>query len=526
MKPVRYFVLFFMVGLLTVLLIPLGGAHASSVWTPSGQTLTVRAYIDGRSDLILHRNTVHWHHFDFAAPGRHEGSNFPTYLNGTAWFPKWPDVPTAENRDCNCNSSTFVGTPQVPTRPQTAVLTIVKARGSVSIVQQPGANNNYTLVLEFNDNPEPGPDWYEVTLTYTDWQVISSANPSTVNNSFSAVAALSPSDVWAVGWTTERPLIEHWNGKAWQVVSNPGPAGGVLNSIYAVNSHDIWAVGAVLGQRVQQALIEHWDGTAWKVVPSPVPGNLSGVTAAAANEVWAVGSTFNTATQTNKVLIIHWEGKGWKVIPGINPGTDDNVLNGVTAITAHNIWAVGYSTSASHSGPTPKTVSNLSTQTLVEHWNGKKWTKVTSPSPATATNTLNAVAAVTSTDIWAVGQQAPQGDGPLQTLIERWNGKMWRLVNSPNAGAAGGALKGVAVINKDNVWAVGVSAAFQSSSSFRTLIEHWNGKSWKIDPSPNVGQSGSILFGVAGIPRTEKLWAVGYYNTPSVFLRTLTMFSD
>src|SRR5262249_36835194 len=31
-------------------------------------TLTLRAYIDGRSTLILHRRTVHWHHFDFAAP--------------------------------------------------------------------------------------------------------------------------------------------------------------------------------------------------------------------------------------------------------------------------------------------------------------------------------------------------------------------------------------------------------------------------------------------------------------------------
>ncbi len=55
---------------------------------------------------------------------------------------------------------------------------------------------------------------------------------------------------------------------------------------------------------------------------------------------------------------------------------------------------------------------------------------------------------------------------------------------------------------------------------------HWNGKSWKIDPSPNVGSDGSILYGIACIPQTEKLWAVGAYNTPSAFERTLTMYSD
>lgn len=144
-------------------------ANAGVAWK-GRPTLTVRAYIDGRSELILHRNTVHWHHFDFAAPGRHGGNNFPTYLNGKAWFPTWPDVPTAENRDCNCNSSTFVGVPRLPARSQTVDLTIVNARGSVSIVQQPNANNDYTLVLEFNDNPLGGPAWYEVTLTYSSCQ--------------------------------------------------------------------------------------------------------------------------------------------------------------------------------------------------------------------------------------------------------------------------------------------------------------------------------------------------------------------
>jgi hypothetical protein len=362
----------------------------------------------------------------------------------------------------------------------------------------------------------------------SDWSVVPSVDPNPLNNSFTAVAALSPSDVWAVGWTSSGPLTEHWNGKVWKVVANPVPAGGSLNGIFAVSARDIWAVGSVFSNNARHTLIEHWNGSAWKVVPSPAAGTLNAVTAAAANEVWAVGSNFNAATQTNQVVIEHWEGKGWKVVRGANPGTGGNFLSGVTAITAHDVWAVGYSTTAFPriSIVTPHTVPNPVTQTLIEHWNGKVWKAAASPNPATATNTLNAVAAVSSRDIWAVGQQASQGEGPLQTLIERWNGKGWKVVASPNVGSNDGALKGVVVVNKDNVWAVGVSAAYPSSFAWRTLVEHWNGRSWKIDLSPNVGYNGSILFGVTRIPHTEKLWAVGAYNLPSAYMRTLTEYSD
>ena len=362
----------------------------------------------------------------------------------------------------------------------------------------------------------------------SDWSVVPSINPSTRNNPLNAVAALSPTNVWAVGFAGDFPLIEHWNGSSWKVVVNPGPSGGSLNGIFAVSKNDIWAVGSVFSySSPRQTLIEHWNGNAWKVIPSPAAGTLNAVTAAAPNEVWAVGFNQNAATNMNQVVIEHWEGKGWKIVPGANPGTGDNILNDVTAITAHDVWTVGLSTTAvPRSGVSPRTVPNPTYQTLVEHWNGTKWQAVKSPNPASATNWLRAVAAVSSNNVWAVGQQAPRGEMPEQTLIEHWNGKAWSVVPSPNVGAAGGNLIGIAVVNKDNIWAVGVSSTGFTSFSWKTLIEHWNGRSWQIDPSPNVGPSGSILYGVACIPHTEKLWAVGAYNTTSAFLRTLTMYSD
>jgi hypothetical protein len=153
-----------------LLLLLLLSAPASAAFQTLGQatavTLNVRAFIDGRSHLIVQGDTVHWHHLDFAAPGRHAGADEPTYLNGTAWYPIWPDVPTPANRDCDCDSSCFVGVPPLASQAQTVVLGVVQARWSVAIIQQPDQSNGYTLIIEFDDNPLGSHDWYEINLVY------------------------------------------------------------------------------------------------------------------------------------------------------------------------------------------------------------------------------------------------------------------------------------------------------------------------------------------------------------------------
>ena len=141
---------------------------ANSTSTPVSTILNIRAYIDGRSQLIIKGNTIHWHHLDFAAPGRHFDAEVsqPTYLNQVNWLPVWPDVPDSENRDCNCDSSTYEGVPTLARTNQRVWLDIVQGRGRVSVLQQPNADNNYTLIVELDDNPLMGPDWYEVNLNY------------------------------------------------------------------------------------------------------------------------------------------------------------------------------------------------------------------------------------------------------------------------------------------------------------------------------------------------------------------------
>lgn len=144
------------------------GPDASDPTTPPVPFhLYVEAKIDGRSNLIIRGKTVTWMHFQFAAPGRETFTNVPTMLDEVAWQPVWPDVPNAENRDCNCRSSTFDALPVgLPTVPSMVTVTHVKGRRTTtpSAIELPTSANDFTLVLEFSDIGLGGSDIYGANI--------------------------------------------------------------------------------------------------------------------------------------------------------------------------------------------------------------------------------------------------------------------------------------------------------------------------------------------------------------------------
>src|ERR1039457_5559764 len=63
-------------------------SQASPLPTATNQ-ITILAFIDGPSDLYVTKQGMYWFNGINAKPGRLDGRNEPTYVNGTAWFPKW-----------------------------------------------------------------------------------------------------------------------------------------------------------------------------------------------------------------------------------------------------------------------------------------------------------------------------------------------------------------------------------------------------------------------------------------------------
>ncbi len=111
------------------------------------------AYIDGRDQLIVQANTVQWHHLECELPGKWNGADEPTYVDGQTWWPDWPG---------GSDSSIYTELdPPLASSEMNVSLEIISGRGSVVVAEQPSAANGYATVLEFDD-PQGGASWYEV----------------------------------------------------------------------------------------------------------------------------------------------------------------------------------------------------------------------------------------------------------------------------------------------------------------------------------------------------------------------------
>ena len=344
------------------------------------------------------------------------------------------------------------------------------------------------------------------------WRLVPTPKEPVLDAHFNAVKAISANDVWAVGSTIpsvgpQPSLIEHWNGSAWSVVSNPHPGftGDTFYAVAATSTNDVWAVGSLTNTndfRISLTLIEHWNGSRWSVVSSPSPGTgtneLFGVVAISSNDAWAVGHFGNSNSAADSMLAEHWDGSHWSVVPTPNPGTFANRLNSVTALSTNDVWAVGNFFLNGSQGPD---------QTAVEHWNGSQWSIVTSANVASADDNLISVTAISTNDIWAVGLFSIIGSpGNSQTLTEHWNGSQWKIVASPNTIFSDG-LNAIAAIATNDVWAVG-DGFNQNATIARTMILHWDGQQWNIVKHPHP-TSQDFMSGVSTLP-SGQVWAVGH----------------
>jgi hypothetical protein len=83
---------------------------------------------------------------------------------------------------------------------------------------------------------------------------------------------------------------------------------GTLNAVAAVSAGRASAVGST---NAFTPLVLRWNGFAWKRVSEPLASaDLLGVTATSADNAWAVGYT--TATSPFDGIIVHWNGTSWK----------------------------------------------------------------------------------------------------------------------------------------------------------------------------------------------------------------------
>jgi len=110
------------------------------------------------------------------------------------------------------------------------------------------------------------------------------------------------------------------------------------------------------------------------------------------------------------------------------PGAIDTVLTGVDALSASDVWAVGYYFDGGINQP------------LALHWDGSTW----SNSPIPGAGMLRKVKAIAPDNVWAAGTYYNATAQLYQTLLAHFDGTVWTTVVSANAPKSDSEIIGLA----------------------------------------------------------------------------------
>lgn len=183
----------------------------------------------------------------------------------------------------------------------------------------------------------------------------------------------------------------------------------------------------------------------------------------------------------------------WTVVPSPSPDPVRNILNGVCSISINDAWSVG-------------TAGELTSSTLIEHWNGSNWNVVSSPNFGIKYNELYAVQGSDANNVFAVGYYSDFGTP--QMYIMHWDGASWTNENTPIV--TGGSVANNLIIFPNDIYVAGLKVVGAPGPLNGTLILHKSGSQWNIESTPNQSQNRTnTLTDIKGLS-PNSLWAVGY----------------
>ncbi len=333
------------------------------------------------------------------------------------------------------------------------------------------------------------------------WTITASKNPGTSTDDLLAVSCTNATFCMAAGaysntalLADQSTLVERWNGRSWtdSASRNPGNNGDTLDGVSCPSTAFCAAVGSYTnGPAGPEPLVEGWNGRTWAPAPVPPPpgsrygSSLNAVSCTSAAFCMAVGA-YAYAADHNNTLAEEWNGKTWDIVPSPSPEITNDLLT-VSCTSAAFCMAVGsYVMVSGRPG------------TLVEEWDGRTWAAVPIAVPGSTSNELRSISCRSASFCMVAGTYSNSTAlSDQSTLVEAWNGRSWSVVASRSPGTAGNTLDGISCASTRSCVAVGSYA--DGSGYAETLVEKWSGRIWAVLPSPNpkVAPYGSFLSSAA-----------------------------
>jgi hypothetical protein len=251
------------------------------------------------------------------------------------------------------------------------------------------------------------------------------SHPSPVGTILEAVDATG-GQAWAVGGhvvgPVSSPFIQRWDGKAWtaqKLQVPPGPIG--ISSFYAVkafSTSDVWAVGSWMGD---DPLVEHWDGNRWSLVTVPSFGGteniLTGIDGTSSTDLWLVGQR-QYAVEMHGV-VLHGGTQGFQIVtpPDVAVLHDIAMLDGQPLVDGWRIGSDGFAAP------------------VVAARAGETWRDEPVPAEQGRNVFLTGLAVGTGGAAWAVGWSDDSPDGDIPVTYQRGAGG-WTAVAVPDQGGS------------------------------------------------------------------------------------------
>jgi hypothetical protein len=349
------------------------------------------------------------------------------------------------------------------------------------------------------------------------FQVVPTPNEN-VNSELFAASASSPSDIWAVGQSAI-----HFDGKKWTAFPAPmikGDNNSFLQGVVAISPTLAWAAGNVTGGAHPGQVIEQWNGTKWSLFPGPKfrKKDQADVFAMTSSSADDVWAIGSLVNLGTGLVSSLFEHWNGTAWTATTVESNNEFLFGASADATNDAWAVGFHGSDSIT-------------TSAVHWDGTNWKRVATPNVGEGTNKLNAVLALAPDDVWAVGFStpfAPPKQAATLTLIEHFDGTSWAVVPSPNVGPnsrnQSNRLLGLTANSANDIWAFGSYFAADRSGHQMTLLLHWDGTSWAVasSPSPTKGGFPCDLLWTGVVSAPGDVWILGSLQDRSLAIHMTT----
>ena len=164
------------------------------------------------------------------------------------------------------------------------------------------------------------------------------------------------------------------------------------------------------------------------------------------------------------------------------PGAPTDQNGPVAALSTKDVWVVGQAASNDHG--------------TVAHWDGSAWSSQTLPGLAS----VDAVAAGDASNVWAGGGGQ----------IDHYDGTSWSTQTTPSPGSDD-ALTDIAASSASNAWAVGSYDVTGAGG----MVQHlplplqYNGTTWSLQPAVIPGTNTDTVFTAVATLSSTDVWAVG-----------------